>query len=86
MAWCLVTPASRGIGFALTRHLLLTTAVPVVATARRDIDGTRQNILNGLKGVDANRLTVLEVDVTGTSPAPLSLPTIPPHFPPTSPS
>lgn len=65
MAYCLVTPASRGIGHALTKHLLTTTKVPVVATARKDIEGARSSILDGLKGVDEGRLTVLELDVCG---------------------
>lgn len=65
MAYCLVTPASRGIGHALTKHLLTTTKVPVVATARKDTEGARSSILNGLKGVDEGRLTVLELDVCG---------------------
>lgn len=70
MAYCLVTPASRGIGHALTKHLLTTTKVPVVATARRDPDGVKSTILNELKDVDSSRLTVLELDVTGTVPVP----------------
>ena len=70
MAYCLVTPASRGIGHALTKHLLTTTKVPVVATARKDTDGLKSSILNELKDVDSSRLTVLELDVTGAVPAP----------------
>lgn len=66
MAWCMVTPASRGIGHALTKQLLTTTKVPVVATARKDVDGVKNSILDGLKDVDDGRLTVLELDVTGT--------------------
>ena len=68
MAYCLVTPASRGIGHALTKHLLTTTKVPVVATTRKDTDGVKSGILNELKDVDPSRLTVLELDVTGTVP------------------
>lgn len=67
MAWCMVTPASRGIGHALTKHLLTTTKVPVVATARKDTDGVKSSILDSLKDVDESRLTVLELDVTGTA-------------------
>lgn len=70
MAYCLVTPASRGIGHALTKHLLTTTKVPVVATARKDTDGLKSSILNELKDVDSSRLTVLELDVTGAVPPP----------------
>jgi NAD(P)-dependent dehydrogenase (short-subunit alcohol dehydrogenase family) len=62
--FCLVTPASRGIGFALAKHLLQHTNTPVVATARRDCEGTRQRLLDGIPG-DKN-LHVLPVDVTGT--------------------
>jgi hypothetical protein len=65
MAWSLVCPASRGIGFHLTRHLLQTTKIPVVATARKDVTGVKKSILEDLKDVDSGRLTVLEVDVTG---------------------
>ena len=65
MAWSFVCPASRGIGFHLTRHLLQTTKIPVVATARKDVASVKKGILEDLKGVEADRLTVLEVDVTG---------------------
>lgn len=63
MAWSLVCPANRGIGFYLTRHLLQNTQIPVVATSRKDIEGTKKSILTDLD-VDPRRLTVLEVDVT----------------------
>ena len=66
MAWSLVCPASRGIGFQLTRRLLETTHLPVVATARTDADKVKRSILDDLKDVDEKRLTVLEVDVTST--------------------
>lgn len=65
MAWSLVTPANRGIGFALARHLLLSTRIPVVATARTDVAAVKKSLLHGLH-VDAERLTVLQMDVTGT--------------------
>jgi len=67
MAWALVTPASRGIGFHVTRHLLQNTTIPVVATARKDTKGVRKSILEDLKDVEADRLTVLELDVTDES-------------------
>lgn len=63
MAWSLVCPASRGIGFHLTRHILQNTQLPVVATSRKDLEGTKSSILKDLD-VDPKRLTVLEVDVT----------------------
>lgn len=65
--WALVTPASRGIGLELARRLLQTTNVPVVATARKDLDQTRENVLSGLDGVEEGRLRVVKVDVMGTS-------------------
>lgn len=68
MAWSLVCPANRGIGFHLTRHLLQTTNIPVVATTRKDIEGVKRSILDDLPDVDRDRLTVLELDVTGRSP------------------
>lgn len=65
--WSLVTPASRGIGLALSRHLLRTTHCPVVATARSsDLDGVREKIVRDLDSrVDPSRLTVLQLDVLG---------------------
>ena len=69
--WTLVSPASRGIGFNLTRHLLRNTTLPVVATARKDVEGVRKSMLEGLKDVDEKRLKVLSLDVTGFSPQPL---------------
>ncbi|KAL8936906.1 MAG: hypothetical protein Q9216_004685 [Gyalolechia sp. 2 TL-2023] len=66
LPWTLTTPASRGIGLQLARRLLNTTDLPVVATARRNIDDTRHQILEGLD-VDPNRLSVLELDVTDES-------------------
>jgi NAD(P)-dependent dehydrogenase (short-subunit alcohol dehydrogenase family) len=67
--WSLISPASRGIGFALTRRVLQTTNAPVVATARNDTAKTKEELLAGL-GVDEDRLTVLRVDVLGTSDHP----------------
>lgn len=51
MAWILVTPASRGIGHAMTRHLLSTTpkSTPIVATTRAsDPKETKDSILADL--------------------------------------
>lgn len=64
--WSLVSPASRGIGFALARRILQTTNAPLVATARKDLAGTKQKLLEGLD-VDTERLTMLDLDVLGTS-------------------
>lgn len=71
--WIFTSPASRGIGLQLTRHLLQTTNLPVVATARTDLEGTKSRILDGID-VDPERLEVLELDVTGTSPSPCPIP------------
>lgn len=61
--WALVSPASRGIGLELARHLLQTTTIPVVTTARKDLDQTRENILAGLRDVREDRLQVVTLDV-----------------------
>lgn len=67
MAWTLITPSSRGIGFALTRQLLRTlpSSVPVVATARSDLQGTKEKILSNLElsKSQASRLDVRHCDV-----------------------
>ncbi|KAJ9603472.1 hypothetical protein H2200_012250 [Cladophialophora chaetospira] len=67
MAWTLVTPSSRGIGFALTRHLLRTlpASVPVVATARSDLAGVKENLLSSIELSESQsaRLDVQECDV-----------------------
>ncbi|KAK5128710.1 hypothetical protein LTR85_000043 [Meristemomyces frigidus] len=61
--WALVTPASRGIGLEFARRLLQYTNIPVVATARRDLDQTREHVLTGLADVQEDRLHVLRVDM-----------------------
>lgn len=67
MAWSFVCPANRGIGFHLSRHLLRTTSIPVLATTRKDTAGVKESILSGLQNIDSDRLTVLKVDVTDES-------------------
>jgi NAD(P)-dependent dehydrogenase (short-subunit alcohol dehydrogenase family) len=69
----LVTPASRGIGHALTRLLLQRTSnIPIIATARSNLDATKESLLSGLdSSVDESRLHVLKLDVTGTLPSSL---------------
>lgn len=71
MAWTLVTPSSRGIGFALTRHLLRTLPanIPVVATARSDLLGTKERLLSDIDLSDSQsaRLDVQECDVLSES-------------------
>ncbi|EXJ80022.1 hypothetical protein A1O3_08308 [Capronia epimyces CBS 606.96] len=67
MAWTLVTPSSRGIGFALTRRLLQTlpTSVTIVATARLDLPGSRERLISSLDLTEAQsgRLDVQRCDV-----------------------
>ncbi|KAL9106998.1 MAG: hypothetical protein Q9227_008034 [Pyrenula ochraceoflavens] len=50
MAYALITPSSRGLGLALTRHLLLTTppTLPIIATSRTSPATTRSAILDSL--------------------------------------
>jgi len=71
MAWTLVTPASRGIGLALTRQLLITTppSLPVIATARSDLEGTKARILEGLPDAQKHksRLDVQKIDLNSES-------------------
>jgi NAD(P)-dependent dehydrogenase (short-subunit alcohol dehydrogenase family) len=64
----LVAPASRGIGFALTRQLLTRTDLPIVATSRENVDNVRDQLLDGLDGRSKSareRLKVFEMDVRG---------------------
>ena len=67
--FALVTPASRGLGFAFAQQLLAQTQLPVVATARKNCAEVRDRLLasNGLPHDAEKRLRILEVDVTGTS-------------------
>jgi NAD(P)-dependent dehydrogenase (short-subunit alcohol dehydrogenase family) len=67
--WSLISPASRGIGFALAQQVLRTTNAPVVATARRDLDKTKEELLKGTN-IDESRLTVLKLDVLSMSNCP----------------
>lgn len=63
--WALISPASRGIGLHLARHLLQNTKLPIVTTARKDLDQAKELILDGLHDVDQKRLNVLKLDVLG---------------------
>ncbi|OCK84750.1 hypothetical protein K432DRAFT_432052 [Lepidopterella palustris CBS 459.81] len=59
--WSLISPASRGISFALARYVLRTTDARAVAIARRDLEKTKENILSGQDNIDGSRLTVLKL-------------------------
>ncbi|KUI73423.1 hypothetical protein VM1G_08974 [Cytospora mali] len=64
--WILVCPSSRGIGHALTRHLLRNTTVPILATARSSPSAVKDLLLDDIKhDREARaRLAVLPLDVT----------------------
>ncbi|KAF2689537.1 NAD(P)-binding protein [Lentithecium fluviatile CBS 122367] len=64
--WSLISPASRGIGFALARRVLQTTKAPIVATARNNLDKTKEQLLEGTD-VDEDTVTVLKLDVLDES-------------------
>ena len=64
--WIFICPSSRGIGHALTRRLLLTTSLPILATTRRDPSSTKASLLSGLPRPEdvAPRLSIVTCDVT----------------------
>lgn len=66
--WIFVSPSTRGIGYALTRHLLQKTSLPILATARlrHDLDDVKTSLLEGLPEKDglAKRLSIVHADVT----------------------
>lgn len=64
MPFNLVCPSSRGLSLALSRALLSRSPHPLVATARSDATDLKELILSGLDVPD-DRVTVLQVDVTG---------------------
>lgn len=67
--WIFICPSSRGIGHALTRRLLLTTPLPILATTRHDPATTKKSLLEGLpQSTDlAPRLSLVSCDVTDES-------------------
>jgi NAD(P)-dependent dehydrogenase (short-subunit alcohol dehydrogenase family) len=77
--FALVTPASRGIGFAFAQQLLARTTLPVVATARINCSEVRDRLLSTeLPSGAEERLRIFEVDVKGR---PLSqIPTLQVHL------
>ncbi|KAI4111817.1 MAG: hypothetical protein LQ339_000276 [Xanthoria mediterranea] len=81
--WLLATPASRGIGLQLARRLLNTTDLPIVATARKDLESTKAQILHSLD-VDPSRLSVLKLDVTDESTITAATSHLRTLFPPSS--
>ncbi|KAI0802473.1 short-chain dehydrogenase/reductase-like protein [Xylaria sp. FL0064] len=76
--WIFISPSSRGIGHALTAHLLRTTNLPILATARSDLAGVKETLVAAattsadsrasLSPEDyAPRLHVTHLDVTDES-------------------
>ncbi|KAI1114694.1 short-chain dehydrogenase/reductase-like protein [Nemania sp. NC0429] len=43
--WIFISPSSRGIGHALTAHLLRCTTLPILATARSDLSGVKESLV-----------------------------------------
>ncbi|KAI0863550.1 short-chain dehydrogenase/reductase-like protein [Xylaria cubensis] len=71
--WILISPSSRGIGHALTAHLLHRTTIPILATARSsDLSAVKESLVTASshgsqeKNLedDASRLHVTHLDVT----------------------
>lgn len=65
--WILLCPSTRGLGHALTKHLLRTTSLPILATARSDPREAKDALLSSLgndKSNASSRLHVARVDVT----------------------
>ena len=67
--WIFICPSSRGIGHALTRRLLQTTSLPILATTRRDPSSTKASLLQDLPKAEdlAPRLSLVSLDVTDES-------------------
>ncbi|KAM0282234.1 hypothetical protein ACHAQH_003098 [Verticillium albo-atrum] len=62
--WILISPSSRGVGAALTSHLLRTTRLPIIATTRTSPSDARDRFLASAPKDAADRLHVLNLDVT----------------------
>ncbi|KAK8216073.1 short-chain dehydrogenase/reductase-like protein [Phyllosticta capitalensis] len=65
--WTLVSPASRGIGQALARHVLRSTKAPMVATARGDLERAKEEILEGMDANARERLSMVALDFLNES-------------------
>ncbi|KAF7536239.1 hypothetical protein G7Z17_g13080 [Cylindrodendrum hubeiense] len=66
--WIFISPSTRGIGYALVRHLLRRTSLPILATARTqyDLADVKAALLDGLSSSDdlMSRLSIVHADVT----------------------
>ena len=56
----LCSPASSGLSLALARQFLKSTKLPIIATARNNLDDAKARLVDG--GIDASRVTMLKVD------------------------
>jgi NAD(P)-dependent dehydrogenase (short-subunit alcohol dehydrogenase family) len=64
--FALVTPATRGLSLAITRHLLRYTDLPVFATYRHGTDNSVYSQITSTLGdtrIDSSRLTLLRLDL-----------------------
>lgn len=63
--WLFVCPSSRGIGLEISRRLAKT-GLPLVVTARQDLDKVKESVLSGAgDGVKEENVHVLKLDVCG---------------------
>ncbi|KAM0333590.1 hypothetical protein ACHAQA_002255 [Verticillium albo-atrum] len=62
--WIFISPSSRGLGAALTTHLLRTTRLPILATTRTSPEETRDKFLASAPRDAASRLHIVPLDVT----------------------
>ncbi|EGO01665.1 hypothetical protein SERLA73DRAFT_49644 [Serpula lacrymans var. lacrymans S7.3] len=61
----LVSPSTRGLSLAITRHFLRTTSLPIYATHRSDDpNDVRDKILSSIENVDSERLKMIPLDLT----------------------
>ncbi|RWA06453.1 hypothetical protein EKO27_g8661 [Xylaria grammica] len=75
--WIFISPANRGIGHALAAHLLRSTTLPILATARSDLAGVKESLVAAStatasanprsREADASRLHVTYLDVADES-------------------
>lgn len=68
--WIFISPSSRGISHALTRHLLRTTSLPILASTRAsDPSSAKSSLLADLPNAEdiAPRLSLVQLDVTDES-------------------
>ncbi|THV05497.1 NAD(P)-binding protein [Dendrothele bispora CBS 962.96] len=63
--FALVTPSTRGLSLAITRHLLRNSQLPVYASHRSESpERVKADILSPLQEIDPNRLQMIYIDLT----------------------